>query len=179
MVKKTKNPTINNRDHLETPQETQLETLNRLVILQKRVAEIQDQFEATEEKYKRVLADYQNQERRHNEQQTNIIKMASASLIERLLLNLDSLEMAQSHLKDHGLQIVIDQFSATLSQEGLSVIKSDGQDFDPLLMDCTEVVPGKKDKVVKTVSPGYFLFDKVLRPAKVKVGSGTTILLNK
>ena len=118
------------------------------------------------------MADYQNQERRHKEQQVNTIKMASAALIEKLLLNLDSLEMAQTHLKDRGLQIVIDQLRATLGQEGLSVINSDDQDFDPLLMDCTEVVPGKKDIVIETVSRGYFLFDKVLRPAKVKVGSG-------
>ncbi len=147
-------------------------TLNELDVLQKRLAEIQEQFEATEEKYKRVLADYQNQERRHKEQQVNIIKMASASLIEKLLLNLDSLVMAQSHLKDRGLQIVIDQFKSTLSQEGLTEIKSENQEFDPIIMDCTEVVPGDKNKVVETISPGFYLFDKVLRPAKVKVGSG-------
>ncbi|KKT40035.1 nucleotide exchange factor GrpE [Candidatus Collierbacteria bacterium RIFOXYB2_FULL_46_14] len=136
------------------------------------LARLSSRVEELESNYKRVLADYQNQERRHKEQQVNTIKMASAALIEKLLLNLDSLEMAQTHLKDRGLQIVIDQLRATLGQEGLSVINSDDQDFDPLLMDCTEVVPGKKDIVIETVSRGYFLFDKVLRPAKVKVGSG-------
>ena len=136
------------------------------------LARLSSRVEELESNYKRVLADYQNQERRHKEQQVNTIKMASAALIEKLLLNLDSLEMAQTHLKDRGLQIVIDQLRATLGQEGLSVINSDDQDFDPLLMDCTEGVPGKKDIVIETVSRGYFLFDKVLRPAKVKVGSG-------
>ncbi|EKD52750.1 MAG: Protein grpE [uncultured bacterium] len=134
-------------------------------------AKLISRIEELENNYKRVLADYQNLERRHKEQESTLIKLASASLIERLLLDIDALEMAQTHLKDRGLQIVIDQFMSTLSQEGLSQIKSDGQDFDPMTMDCTEVVPGKKDKVMETVSPGYFLFDKVLRPAKVKVGS--------
>ncbi|KKT30226.1 MAG: Protein GrpE [Candidatus Collierbacteria bacterium GW2011_GWC2_44_18] len=139
------------------------------------LAHLSSRIEELENNYKRVLADYQNQERRHKEQRVNIIKMASASLIEKLLVNLDSLEMAQTHLNDRGLQIVIDQFISILGQEGLSVIKSDGQDFDPLLMDCTEVTPGKKDRVIETVSPGYYLYDKVLRPAKVKVGSGTNL----
>ena len=101
------------------------------------LARLSSRVEELESNYKRVLADYQNQERRHKEQQVNTIKMASAALIEKLLLNLDSLEMAQTHLKDRGLQIVIDQLRATLGQEGLSVINSDDQDFDPLLMDCT------------------------------------------
>ena len=125
-----------------------------------------------EEKYKRVLADYQNQERRHKEGQSQLIKMANAILIEKLLADLDSLELAQKHLQDKGLSMVIDQFFTTLSQEGLKEIETDHGQFDPLLMDCTEVVPGKKDQVVETITKGYYLYDNVLRPAKVKVGSG-------
>jgi len=132
----------------------------------------QEKIAELEEKYKRVLADYQNQERRHKEGQSQVIKMASATLIEKLLINLDSLELAQKHLQDKGLQMVIDQIFATLSQEGLTQIETDHLQFDPLLMDCTEVVSGEKDQVVETVSKGYYLYDNVLRPAKVKVGAG-------
>ncbi|HCX25570.1 TPA: nucleotide exchange factor GrpE [Candidatus Collierbacteria bacterium] len=129
-------------------------------------------YQELENKYRRALADYQNQERRHQETSSTFIKMSNAGLIEKLLLNLDALQLAQTHLKDQGLQMVIDQFQSTFSEEGLSTIDSDGKDFNPLTMDCIETVPGKKDKVIETVSPGYFLFDKILRPAKVKVGSG-------
>lgn len=125
-----------------------------------------------ETNYKRVLADYQNQERRHKEKESQIIKFASATLIEKLLLNLDSLELAQKHLQDAGLAMVIKQLFETLQTEGLQLIESDSKPFDPLTMDCIEVVPGSKDQVVETLNKGYFLFDKVLRPAKVKVGSG-------
>jgi molecular chaperone GrpE len=125
-----------------------------------------------EQNYKRVLADYQNQDRRFKETQTQIVKFANATLLEKILLNLDSLEMAQSHLHDAGLEIVIKQLYETLKTEGLQLIESDGKLFDPLTMDCIEVVPGKKDHVVSTLTKGYFLFDKVLRPAKVKVGAG-------
>lgn len=134
---------------------------------------LEESFKLSEEKYKRVLADYQNQERRHHEMSSTLVKMASASLLEKLLLSLDGLRLAQSHLKDKGLQMVIDQIQSTFTSEGLSEIKTDGEIFDPLTMDCVELVPGEKDKVVETLSPGYYLFDKVLRPAKVKVGSGS------
>lgn len=128
--------------------------------------------EELENNYRRVLADYQNQERRFKEGQSLIVKFANATLLEKILLNIDSLEMAQSHLKDAGLDMVIKQFLETLKTEGLQLIESDNKPFDPMTMDCIEVVPGKKDAVVETVSKGYLLFDKVLRPAKVKVGSG-------
>jgi len=126
-----------------------------------------------ETNYKRVLADYQNQERRFKEAQGQFVKYANATLLEKILLNIDSLEMAQSHLNDAGLEIVIKQFHETLKNEGLQPIESYDKQFNPLTMDCVDVVPGKKDHVITTVTKGYLLFEKVLRPAKVKVGSGT------
>lgn len=172
MVKKQKSQNVNNPDRVETVQEIQLKNMAKLNDLEKRFEENEDRLAATEEKLQRTLADYQNQERRHREMSASLIKMASAKLIEKLLLNLDALQLAQAHLNDKGLQMVIDQFIQTFSGEGLSEIDSDGKDFDPIVMDCVETVSGEKDKVVETVSKGYFLFDKVLRPAKVKVGSG-------
>ena len=134
--------------------------------LRTRVAEL-------EANYKRALADYQNQDRRFKETQGQIIKFANATLLEKILSNIDSLEMATTHLKDPGLKIVVEQFQEILKSEGLQLIESGGKLFDPQTMDCIEVVSGKKDHVVETLTKGYFLFDEVLRPAKVKVGSGT------
>lgn len=135
-------------------------------VLQAKVAEL-------EQNYKRALADYQNQERRHKDLEIQVVKFAQASLIEKLLLSLDSLEMAQVHLKDKGLQMVIDQFTKTLESEGLKAIETDNTMFDPNTMDCLEITAGEKDQVIETVSKGFLLYDKVLRPAKVKVGNGT------
>jgi len=128
-----------------------------------------------ETNHKRVLADYQNQDRRFKEAQGQIIKFAGAMLIEKILPNIDSLEMAQKHLKNADLEIVIKQLLESLKSEGLQPIESDDKPFDPKIMDCIEAVPGKKDQVVATLTKGYFLYGKVLRPAKVKVGSGTNL----
>lgn len=139
---------------------------------EKEIASLYSKIKELEENYRRALADYQNQERRFKDRESQVIKFASASLIEKLLLNIDSLELAQKHLHDDGLAMVIKQLFETLKTEGLQLIESDNKPFDPLIMDCVDIVPGKKDFVVETVTKGYYLFDKVLRPAKVKVGTG-------
>jgi len=136
------------------------------------IKNLQSKIVELENNYKRVLADYQNQERRFKESQSQIIRFANTSLLEKILLNIDSLELAQKHLHNSGLDLVTKQLFETLKSEGLEEIDSDHQAFDPLTMDCLEVVPGKKDQVVETVTKGYYLNNKVLRPAKVKVGSG-------
>lgn len=138
------------------------------------VGALKDQLAALDDKFKRVLADYQNQQKRHEIQKSLLAKFANESLLDKILPVLDDLERAQSHLNDAGLGHVIKRFSQVLSGEGLSLIDSDGADFDPETMDCAEVVAGPKDKVVRTVSKGYLYYDKVLRPAKVEVGGGTS-----
>lgn len=138
----------------------------------KEIESLNTRVNELEGNYRRALADYQNQERRFQESKRMMIEFANAALLDKLLLNFDSIELAQSHLKNAGLEIAIKQLFETLKTEGLQLIESDGKLFDPLIMDCIEVVPGKKDHVVETITKGYFLFDKVLRPAKVKVGSG-------
>lgn len=139
-----------------------------------KTTKLEQEVKDLEEKFKRALADYQNQTKRHQTRQADIIKFANESLLDKLLPVLDSLELAQGHLKHKGLQLVLDQFIKVLKSEAVVPIKSDGQDFDPEIMDCSSVVSGKKDKVITTLSKGYLYNDRILRPARVEVGSGIT-----
>lgn len=139
--------------------------------LEKEIKELRGQITALDDKFKRTLADYQNQEKRYTAQKSIIFKLANEALLDKILPILDDLERAKTHLNDVGLNHVIKQFHQVLSGEGLFLIESDGADFDPETMDCAEVVAGPKNKVVKTVVKGYRLYDKVLRPAKVEVGN--------
>lgn len=124
--------------------------------------------------YLRALADYQNLEKRGQNEKKDFVKYANESLIDKILGVTDDLERAQSHLKDQGLQMVVDQFLSILESEGVTTITTANKDFNPQLMDCVEVVDGPKDKVVDTLSKGYLYHDKVLRPARVIVGSGNS-----
>lgn len=145
----------------------------KMIKRSEKIVQLKEKVLELENSYRRTLADYQNQERRFKDQQSQVVSMANATLIEKLLFPLDSLEKAQDHLKDKGLQMIIDQINSIFVQEGLEEIKTEGQEFDPYTMDCSEIVPGEKNLVVDTISKGYLLSGKVLRPAKVKVGSGS------
>lgn len=125
-----------------------------------------------EEKWKRALADYHNLERRVEKNKREFVKFANAVLLDKLLGVLDSLEQAEVHLKDSGLNMALDQFRSVLQTEGVTEIKAKGEKFDAEMMDCTEVVKGPKNVVMKVINKGYKLNDHVLRPTKVKVGQG-------
>jgi molecular chaperone GrpE len=135
-------------------------------------AELKEKLEELEEKWKRALADYDNLRKRVEKERSDLVKFSSASLIDKLLFVIDSLEKCLDHLKDKGLELTLEQFKKILESEGLEEIKAQGKKFDPEKMDAVEVVKGKKDIVVEVVLKGYYLNKRVLRPAKVKVGQG-------
>lgn len=123
-----------------------------------------------ENQLKRALADYQNLERRVGEERSLLSQLSSALVIEKFLPVLDNLQSAQDHLNDEGLALVIKQFKDVLNSEGVEEIEAEGQEFDPNLHEAAEVVEGEKDNIiVKVLSKGYKINDKVLRPAKVIV----------
>lgn len=138
----------------------------------KEIAEFKNQIDDLTNKWKRALADYQNLEKRFEQEKKSLIKFSNAGLIDKLLAVLDDLQRAEKHIKDKGLTIAVDQFRLILKTEGIEEIEAQGKKFDPMSMDCSEVVKGKENVVLEVVSKGYLLNNKVLRPAKVKVGQG-------
>jgi molecular chaperone GrpE len=134
--------------------------------------ELKKKIEELDDRYKRTLADYQNLEKRIIQEKADFTKFARASLLEKLLPVLDSLGKCCLHLKDKGLNLVLDQFRAILKSEGLGEIEAFNKPFDPKLMEVVEVVPGPQNMVVEEILKGYTLGNRVLRSAKVRVGRG-------
>lgn len=133
---------------------------------------LQKQINELNDKWKRALADYQNLEKRFEQEKKEFVKFSNAALLDKLLGVLDDLERAEKHFKDKGLTLAIDQFRAVLKAEGVEEIKVLNQKFDPNLMDCVDVVVGENNMVMEVLQKGYLLNSKVLRPAKVNVGKG-------
>ncbi len=131
---------------------------------------LKHQVKELTEKWKRALADYANLEKRIEQEKSAFVKFASAGLIDKLLSVLDDLERAETHLRDKGLTLALDQLRTVLKTEGVEEIKVEGQKFNPEEMDCQEMTKGEKNKVMKVMEKGYKLNQKILRPAKVKVG---------
>lgn len=133
---------------------------------------LQQQLNQMENNWKRALADYQNLVRRTQQQQQLLSQLACITLIERVLPVLDHLKLASQHLKDAGLDMIVKQLNEALAAENVEEIIAANQSFDPVTMEATEQINGEKNKVIEIVTAGYRIGDRIIRPAKVKVGNG-------
>lgn len=134
------------------------------------LGELRQRAEECENKYKRALADYQNLQKRVDEEKRDWVRAANRELLLRLLPVLDTLLLAQKHGEDQGVKVSVAQFFDTLKAEGVTRIKTEGEDFDPMLMEAVTTGEGEDGKVLEEMRVGYMIYDKLLRPAQVKVG---------
>ena len=125
-----------------------------------------------EDRLKRALADYQNLEKRFARESSDIIRFANAALLSRLLELKDNLERAAQAVKDEGVTIILRDLDKILKDEMVTEIETQNKPFDPEKMEADEAVSGEKDKVIDVVQKGYMVSDRVLRPARVRVGNG-------
>ncbi len=139
--------------------------VNEVEILKRQLAEMENDW-------KRALADYKNLEKRAIEERGELILFGISLFAVKLLPVLDSLEMLETHLNDVGLNLTIKEFKQILKGEGILEIGVLEKTFDPNNMEAIEVVEGEKDKVMGVLQKGYLFKEKLLRPARVKVGKG-------
>lgn len=122
-----------------------------------------------EERLKRVLADYENLERRSLREIEERTKLANEKMLIMLIPVLDNLEKAQDHMKDEGITMIAKQFKQILESYGVSEVSLKGH-FDPETCEAIEIVQGNDDgRIAQVLEKGYSLNGKVIRTAKVKV----------
>jgi molecular chaperone GrpE len=144
------------------------EALNKEV----EIKALQEKVSEMEGNWKRALADYKNLVERTNKEKKQFIDYANEVLVLKLLAVYDSLEMLGKYNQDQGLALTIKQFEQVLKEEGLKEIEAIGKEFNANEMEGIEMVSGEKDVVVEVLTKGFYLKEKLLRPARVKVGNG-------
>jgi len=132
--------------------------------------ELQKQVLELKNKYLRALADYQNLERRTQEENDQAKIRASEYILQRLLPVVDTFKRASEHIKDAGLDLAFKELAAVLDEHGVVRIQTVGKPFNPHEMECVEVTEGADQMVIEETLPGYKMHGKVLRVAQVKVG---------
>lgn len=129
-----------------------------------------------EEKWKRAVADYRNLERRVRAERGEFVRFANAALLLRILPVVDDLERAADAEADKGIKNILDKFKRVLELEGVVEIKALGEEFGSELMEAVEAESGggeaknSSGRVTEVLEKGYKLGEKVIRPAKVRVG---------
>ncbi len=147
------------------------------------LARLRAELEETKARMLRVMADYQNYERRAIQNQLRAKQDGSADVALGVVGVLDHFDLALGHDAAKGsaeqiiagVRVIRDELIKTLGRHGVGLINpARGEEFQPgrheAIMQKSEadLPPGH---VVMTFQSGYTLGDRVLRPAKVAVSS--------
>lgn len=121
-------------------------------------------------KYLRALADYQNLEKRTQEEHIELRDRITAQACAKLLPFLDNLDAAEAFVKDPNLKLIRKNFIHVLHEMGIQEIEVFNKPFDPYTSEAVDVIEGKEnDVVVEVTRKGYAFKGNVLRVAQVKV----------
>ena len=177
--KETAAPAAENTESTEPAAETVPETftvpreqMEKMGGLAKLVAEVND-------KYLRLAAEYDNYRKRTAKEKESIYGDAKADTIKPLLAVYDNLERGiaqydEADVHRQGLELILRQFTETLTKLGVTEIEAQGQPFDPekhnAVMHVEDESAGE-NTVVEVFQKGFMIGDKVLRFAMVKVAN--------
>jgi molecular chaperone GrpE len=128
----------------------------------------------------RVQADFDNYRRRAIRDQDDLRRFASADFIGELLPILDSFELGLKSIQEDsntlsGFQMIFMQLQTLLAAKGVKEIAPQGELFNPQWAEAVAYVYDgdvPQEHVVQMVRKGYFLHDRLLRPAAVVVSKG-------
>jgi molecular chaperone GrpE len=138
------------------------------------------QEEDFRDRYVRTLADFENYRKRSEREKDDFRRYALVGVIRDLLPVIDNFERALEHAEEgdefhKGVALIYKQLFDVLQRHGLKTIADSGVRFDPNIH---EAVVREEDPsvpshtVVAILQKGYFLYDRLIRPALVKVAVG-------
>lgn len=142
---------------------------NKTLKIDEDLEKLKEENENLVEKNSRLLADYQNLERRFLKEKEQLARLANLGFVQSILDDLDHMKMAEDNLKNKDLTMVMNKFRETLKNLGLEEIQAKGKEFDPNLMEVVKK-EGEGDKVLQVIQRGFTLNGQVIRVAKVIVG---------
>ena len=133
------------------------------------------------DKILRLQADFENTRKRIEREKQEFVKFANEGIILELLNILDDLErsvsLAEAQKQDpqaflKGVEMILAHLYDMLKEYGVKPLEAKGKIFDP---HCHEALMQVEDQdlpehtVIEELQKGYFLNDRVIRTAKVKV----------
>lgn len=148
---------------IETPEETKLK----------------QELEETTDRLKRLMAEFDNFKKRNSKERENMYNMILSDIISAFLPVMDNLEKAanattQDEGYKQGIELVVKQFSDVLLANGVEVIKTVGEKFDPELHEAVSSVTDENlgvQEIKEEFRKGYKIKDKVIRHAMVSVAN--------
>ena len=166
-----------------TEQQAQEQVTEEDATPEKKIAQLEEQLEQEKSKYLFLMADLENFRKRTLKEKADLLKNGAESAMRDLLPVVDDLERAMDAINKggdldslkEGVDLIYNKFIKYLESQHVTAIDSTGKDFDTDVHEAITMFPAPdpsmKGKVIDTTIKGYKINDKVLRHAKVVVGS--------
>lgn len=132
-----------------------------------------------EDKYLRLLAEYDNYRKRSQKEKENAWTSAKADTAKEFLPVYDNLERAlkqetadEAYAK--GVQMIMTQLKSVLEKLGIQEIPAQGETFDPNVHNAVMHIDDEtlgENVVAEVFQAGFQIGDKVIRHAMVKVAN--------
>ncbi len=135
--------------------------------------------------WQRTRAEFSNYKKRQEADRGQMIAMANAALLRRLLPIVDDFERALDAMPEEvsslawsdGVALVKQKLNTLLVTEGVEPIETEGQEFDPRIHEAVtyeEAEGYEEGQIIGEVQRGYRLGERVLRPALVRVAKASS-----
>ena len=175
----------NNADHTSA-EATQEETTEKTLEVMDEPNQPEDfaaQIAALNDKYLRLYSEFDNYRKRTIKEKSDIIRSAGEDVFKAIMPTIDDFERAikanetvtEVEPIKEGVSLIYHKLKVACTAKGLEPMDTIGKAFNADYMESITSIPAPsedmKGKVIDEVEKGYKLGDKVIRLAKVVVGS--------
>jgi molecular chaperone GrpE len=150
---------------------------------EQRAEELKRQLETANDKYLRLMAEFDNYKRRTGREYERLVEYASEQLMSQIIEVLENFERAldpkhcngDSAKFAEGVKLIYTKLDGILRRNGLEPFGKPGEQFDPERHDALMKTPHEEipqDHIAQVFERGYKLKEKIIRHAKVIVSAG-------
>jgi len=154
--------------------------LEELEALKLEIDELHQKSEEYLDGWQRERAEFTNYKKRMERERELLQNNITGNIIREYLEILDDLERALKNRPSDGdgaswaggIELVYRKFLAILEAEGVESMQVEGQQFDPNQHEAISQEPNEElesGQIIEVVRNGYFIGERVLRPATVRV----------
>jgi molecular chaperone GrpE len=139
----------------------------------------EQQYAELNDRYLRLMAEYENYRKRSTKEKTEIYPAATASAVEKFLPVLDNFERAAAFERTtedfaKGFDMIYESLENVLKNLGVEVIGEEGEPFNPDLHNAVMQIQDPKlgeNVVARVLQKGYKIGDRVIRYAMVQTAN--------
>ena len=168
----------------ETVEEVETEATETVEEVKEPTAEekLTEELKASNEKYMRLYAEYDNYRKRTQNEKAQIYADATAKAVEQILPLADSLTMALSQFEgkdvpaefSKGIELIANQLKASFDKLSVTPFGAIGDEFDPNIHNAISKIEDEnlgENVIAQVYQTGYKLNDTIIRHAMVVVAN--------